>query len=130
MPLASVNSVYGCPRSGYLRMGCCMRSSFRCLKASSHFSYHTNSVSCLVRFMRDLAISENLGTNFLLYPIKPRNCFTSFGVFGLGILRILSSFSGSGVNQSSAIKYPRYWMCFLKKSHFSLFILNKSIQAC
>ena len=46
---------------------------------------HLNVTFFLVNAFNGLVKSENLGTNFQKYPIRPRNCFTSFGVLGGGI---------------------------------------------
>ena len=56
--------------------------------------------------------------------MRPKNYFTSFAVRGAGMLHIDSNFSGSSSNPFSDTKWPRYWMCFLKKLHFSRFIFK------
>ena len=39
------------------------------------------------------------------------------------------NFSGSGSKPCSDTKCPKYWMCFLKKLHFSRFIFNPNLRS-
>ena len=63
--LVSVYSVYGLFGSGNLSIGSLIKASLSNSKEACHLSDHSNSWSSLVRLVKGLATSANLGTNFL-----------------------------------------------------------------
>ena len=51
--------------------------------------------------------------------MRPRNCLTSFGVYGSSIFWILSNFSGNGVIPSPEMICPKYHLRVFKKLHLT-----------
>ena len=105
--LASVYRVYSLVVSGYFRIGANYKVSFCIWKEISHCLSQTNLQSCAYSFVKGLAMSENCGTTFLYYLVRPRNCFISLGELGLCMLEMLSSFSGSCCIPLTEIKCPK-----------------------
>ena len=114
-PLPCVRKMYGLYESHCFGTGSEDSKVFNLLKESCSFSVHLQVEDFLVRLLRDLTPSENLGMN-LWYQEYVCTCFT---VFGSEMSWIVAVLTGVICRLSEVLKCNRYLTFENAKLHFS-----------